>query len=225
MDTRNILIIDNHWGRRLNPLYNILYSKQDSKLHYLNNEALLKDRLFLKKFNVAILNILKREYVNNLSEKSIPSIVMVGSKERHLVSLLKNAQGIIKKDSPFELLASVEAVEKGGFYLSNELKKDFFQQLHLHEQSLVSEGLKDLPALLTKMEMKVVEELISDKTNQQIADTLYLSKRTVEYYIASSMQKLQVNSRVGLAVKITRASLIGSASLYGREFQENRQFI
>lgn len=52
------------------------------------------------------------------------------------------------------------------------------------------------------MEMKVVQELLKDKTNQQIAEALYVSRRTVEYHIASAIQKLGVNSRVGLAVKI-----------------------
>lgn len=55
---------------------------------------------------------------------------------------------------------------------------------------------------LTDMEIRVAKELIKDKTNQQIADSLCISKRTVEYHITSSIQKLGVKSRVGLAVKM-----------------------
>ncbi|ERI05715.1 transcriptional regulator, LuxR family [Aneurinibacillus aneurinilyticus ATCC 12856] len=64
---------------------------------------------------------------------------------------------------------------------------------------------------LTEMEKKVAEELIKDKSNQEIADSLFISKRTVEYHITSAIQKLGVKSRVGLAVKIIEA---GSSTNY-----------
>ncbi|QKG84498.1 helix-turn-helix transcriptional regulator [Kroppenstedtia pulmonis] len=61
-------------------------------------------------------------------------------------------------------------------------------------------GVRELP--LTFMELKVVQELLKDKTNQQIADALYISRRTVESHITSAIRKLGVNSRVGLVVKM-----------------------
>ncbi|SDX08961.1 regulatory protein, luxR family [Marininema mesophilum] len=63
---------------------------------------------------------------------------------------------------------------------------------------------------LTNMEKKVARELIKDKSNQEIADTLYISKRTVESHITSAIQKLRVKSRVGLAVKTTELLMLNN---------------
>jgi len=203
---KKILIIDNNKNRSFSPIYKALSYRSDCQLHLLNNEALLKDDLFLKKFDMSIINTIKGEFINNLTIRKIPMIVMVGIKERHLMNLLKHAHGIIKKEKPDELLPAIDAIDNGGCYLSSELKNIFFNTWDESESRKFLENSDDLPTLLTEMELRVVEELINDKTNQEIADTLYLSKRTVEYYIASCIQKLEVNSRVGLAVKITKAN-------------------
>lgn len=205
---KNLLIIDRKREQKTNNIYKALSNQNNCKIHFLINEILINDDLFLRKFDLAILNFIQEEIIDILIEKNVPTIVMVGNKEKHLINLARKAQCIIKGESLDELLMAMEAVEKGGCYISNDLKNLFFGKLELSKTSMYTGNFKDHRTLLTEMELKVVEELINDKTNQQIADTLYLSKRTVEYYIASSIEKLQVKSRVGLAVKITKANLM-----------------
>ena len=65
----------------------------------------------------------------------------------------------------------------------------------------IAEEASNYDVQLTKMEAKVVQELIKDKTNQEIAAALHISRRTVEHHIASAIDKYGVNSRVGLVVK------------------------
>lgn len=219
---KKILIIDNNKNQSIGSIYKALSYRSDCQLHLLNNEALLRDDLFLGKFNLSIINTLKSEYIDNLTIRKIPSIVMVGNKERHLITFVKHAHGIIKKERPEELIPAIEAIENGGCYLSSELKNLFFHMWDAPEPTSFTENFNDIPTLLTEMELRVVEELINDKTNQQIADTLYLSKRTVEYYIASCIQKLEVNSRVGLAVKITKANFKTLPNRFSR-LEENHQ--
>lgn len=114
--------------------------------------------------------------------------------EGYLQFLERGAGGIVLQKNTTELVRAVQVVRNGGWYFSSDLIERIHHLIHgnLHPHKLP----------LTAMEMKVVQELLKDKTNQQIAEALYVSRRTVEYHIASAIQKLGVNSRVGLAVKI-----------------------
>ena len=181
-----------------------LLSKRGYHCHYLNHSSSLSDSVFTNSFDLVIMNLAKGELIHtNFGE--CKKILLVGKGEKHLLSYVKNTQAVINRDNIHELLKAILVIQNGGFYLSEEYRNDIMPEINL--DSHVHQDI-DLISVLTEMELKVVEELINDKTNQQIADTLYLSKRTVEYHIAASMQKLRVKSRVGLAVKITKANLI-----------------
>jgi DNA-binding CsgD family transcriptional regulator/tetratricopeptide (TPR) repeat protein len=51
------------------------------------------------------------------------------------------------------------------------------------------------PAMLTSRELEVLRLLHADLTNNQIADQLYLSPKTVEHHVSSILAKLGVSSR------------------------------
>lgn len=180
-------------------------SERGYSCHLLQNASSLNDSLFVNFYDIAIFHLNKKEIVNQLPSGKCKKIVLIGKSEKHLLPYIQNTQAIVQKDSVEELITAMTVVNNGGFYISEELKDSLFPATLTGQQQ---DHMVDLPEILTEMELRVAEELINDKTNQQIADTLYLSKRTVEYHIAASMQKLRVKSRVGLAVKITRANLL-----------------
>ncbi|ASV67946.1 LuxR C-terminal-related transcriptional regulator [Cytobacillus sp. FSL W7-1323] len=219
MKPKKVLIVGKEKAFKKGSIHSVLLNKEKYQLHYLNNENLLQDPLFLKGFSLAIINKVKSIYIDSLLENKVPSIVLIGKREQHLISVVSNVQGIVSKEKPEEIHFAIEMIEKGGFYFSTALKQYIFPLMGNKIPFDLDEELKYIPTILTEMELKVVEELINDKTNQQIADTLYLSKRTVEYYITSSMQKLKVNSRVGLAVKMTKAILLQNQSISIRKVQ------
>ncbi|MEB9786942.1 LuxR C-terminal-related transcriptional regulator, partial [Bacillus cereus] len=126
----------------------------------------------------------------------------------HLFSMSEGIKAIVKKGAPDELEIALQAIKRGDLYISNEFRLLISEKSNGLLSNKLDSPKENLSNLLTKTELQVMRELINDKTNQQIADTLYLSKRTVEYHIAACMRKLEVKSRVGLAVKITRATLL-----------------
>ncbi|CAM5796661.1 MULTISPECIES: response regulator transcription factor [Brevibacillus] len=205
MGVRNILIVDEREGKQ--PFYSNLLSENRYDCHFLNNEYLLSDPVFLEKFDLVILSLTKDNLSFHLKNKHTRTIILLSNKYKHYVKYIQGAQAILMKDCPSELMIAINAVERGSCYFSSEFMESLFS-------SWGREGIEDdiemdlhLPETLTEMELRVAEELANDRTNQQIADTLYLSKRTVEYHIAACMQKLGVKSRVGLAVKMTKANL------------------
>lgn len=63
---------------------------------------------------------------------------------------------------------------------------------------------------LTKREKEIIEKISEDKSNQQIADEMNISLRTVETHRRNVMQKLKVTTVVGLlktAIKLNLISL------------------
>jgi DNA-binding CsgD family transcriptional regulator len=59
------------------------------------------------------------------------------------------------------------------------------------------------PAMLTSRELEVLRLLHADLTNNQIADQLYLSPKTVEHHVSSILAKLGVSSRRDAVRKIS----------------------
>ncbi|ADP31141.1 response regulator transcription factor [Bacillus atrophaeus] len=61
---------------------------------------------------------------------------------------------------------------------------------------------------LTHKELEVLTLIAEDKTNMEISTELMISKRTVERYISSIIQKMKANSRVGAVVNGIKQGLL-----------------
>ncbi|MCF6253579.1 MAG: response regulator transcription factor [Thiomicrorhabdus sp.] len=55
---------------------------------------------------------------------------------------------------------------------------------------------------LTPRETQVVEQVLNKKSNQEIADALNITERTVKSHLHNVFEKLQVSDRLALALKI-----------------------
>ena len=60
-------------------------------------------------------------------------------------------------------------------------------------------------ASLTGRELQVARLVVDRRTNQQIADELFLSLKTVETHLRNMFRKLDVSSRVDLARRVESA--------------------
>lgn len=61
---------------------------------------------------------------------------------------------------------------------------------------------------LTKRELEVLTLVIEGKSSKDVADALYVSKRTVDFHLANIYDKLQVSNRVQAFRRATRLGLI-----------------
>ena len=61
---------------------------------------------------------------------------------------------------------------------------------------------------LTKREMDVLQLLARGQSNPDIADTLFISRKTVEHHVAAIMAKLGVNSRSAVVARAFRDNLL-----------------
>jgi DNA-binding CsgD family transcriptional regulator len=61
---------------------------------------------------------------------------------------------------------------------------------------------------LTKREVEVLTLVIEGKSSKEVADQLFVSKRTVDFHLANIYEKLRVTNRVQAFREATRLGLI-----------------
>lgn len=61
---------------------------------------------------------------------------------------------------------------------------------------------------LTKRELEVLMLVVEGRSSKDVADVLYVSKRTVDFHLANIYDKLQVSNRVQAFRRATRLGLI-----------------
>ncbi len=68
---------------------------------------------------------------------------------------------------------------------------------------------------LTKREIEVLSLIAQGHSSKEAAETLYVSKRTVDFHLANIYDKLQVNNRVQAFRAATRLGLIPFEPTFG----------
>jgi len=116
----------------------------------------------------------------------------------YVVQILKaGGHGYLLKNSKKEeFIEAVESVLQGKRYLSNQLSEQMIN--NVLEQLSDNEITDQEEIHLTRREIEIIQKIADDKSNQEIADELHLSVRTVETHRRNLMQKLKVNSVVAL---------------------------
>ncbi|MBC7937817.1 MAG: response regulator transcription factor [Rhizobacter sp.] len=123
-----------------------------------------------------------------------------------LIRLLQEGvRGFVKKDiHPNELHKAISAVIEQGYYYSNQtnakLSNVFFKTFET--KSSLEKGM------LTQTEIEFLKLVSSDMTYKEIASTLYLSPRTIDHYRETLFAKLDVKSRVGLAIYAIKSGIV-----------------
>ena len=97
---------------------------------------------------------------------------------------------VLKNIGKKELLYALEKIASGGVYFSEEV---------LAEMQKASEILKENDAVnLTRREIEIVRLIEKEYGNKLIADTLFLSERTIETHRKNIFRKTSTSSVVGL---------------------------
>lgn len=123
-------------------------------------------------------------------------IIISSLDDLNTLQILKN-QGVdgyvLKSDESREIVNAIVAVEKGTFYFSKGLKSV------LAENSVTK--IKKEEIYLTPREKEVLSLILHEKTTREIAETLFLSEKTIENYRANLLLKFNVKFLAGLVKK------------------------
>jgi DNA-binding NarL/FixJ family response regulator len=97
---------------------------------------------------------------------------------------------VLKNIGKNELVTAIEKIAGGGIYFSEAV---------LEELKKISERKKENEqAHLTDREVEIIRLIEKEYSNKQIAETLFISERTVETHRKNIFRKTETNSVVGL---------------------------
>lgn len=143
-----------------------------------------------------------------IMQKSYPDIriliISMNDDEESIVRMLRlGVKGFIGKDvEPIELKEAIEAIMNKGFYYTDQLTGKLIKSIQNPFDK------HNTHSKLTDQELAFIQLACSEFTYVQIADMMCLSPKTIDGYRASVFEKLNLKSRVGLAVYAIKTGLV-----------------
>ncbi len=133
-------------------------------------------------------------------------ILTMYDSEIALIRLLQaGVRGFLKKDvHPTELKTALLAVAENGYYYSNHTTgklASFFHKSHTNHSSIEK-------ALLTEREIEFLKLASTEMTYKEIAQAMHITPRAIDGYRDALFDKLDVKSRVGLAIYAVKNGIV-----------------
>jgi DNA-binding NarL/FixJ family response regulator len=152
-----------------------------------------------------------RQVRSQLPATQVLILTMHESEDYFLQALRAGASGyLVKKAAPSELHMAIRAVAGGGVFLSPGLARALVR-IYTAGASPAEAELPDLARelqVLTPREIEVLTLVAAGHTNQEIADQLVLSIKTVQAHRSSVMEKLALHDITHLVRFAIRHGLI-----------------
>lgn len=213
MNTIKILLVDDHQIVR-DGLKSILDQFQDFEVVGEAHDSKSLDFCLLKSLPDIILMDISLpdksgiDITSELSKKypgiGIIMLSMYLSEEFIINSYKAGARGYLPKNtSKDELASAIRSIASGEEFYNEQISKI------LAKSTIRKSTLEDsTPNSLSKREIEILTMYSKGLTNKEIADTLFISNRTVESHKNHIMQKLNLKSQVEMVKYAIKNSLI-----------------
>ena len=139
----------------------------------------------------------------------IITLSMYGEEVYYTRMMTAGAKGFLLKDSDFsEVIEAIDTVSAGGSYICHELLVQLTGRLHTPQraQSLLDEDAPDEE--LSAREREILVAVCRGLSNQEIADELFISKRTVDKHRANILEKTGCKNTANLVVYAIKRGLV-----------------
>lgn len=111
-------------------------------------------------------------------------------------ALKAGAKGFLLKDEGIaELIKAIHVVHRGELWMERKLLARYFEGEH-RTGSKAKNKIDCSKDLLTPREKEVLRILTTGCTNKEIAETLFISEKTVKCHLNSIFKKLEVSKRL-----------------------------
>jgi DNA-binding NarL/FixJ family response regulator len=144
-----------------------------------------------------------KKVIEHKPDLKIIALSMFGDEENLQQMILAGAKGFLLKNVTRKVLShAIELVCNGGNYYSEELL-GFFTKKYIQEIQPENDDLQ-----ITKREMEVLQLVAEGLSNQEIADKLFISKRTVDGHKNNLIVKTGSKNMVDLLVYAIKNGLV-----------------
>lgn len=137
----------------------------------------------------------------------IITLSMYGEEVYYTRMMTAGAKGFLLKDSDFsEVIEAIDTVSAGGSYICHELLVQLTGRLHTPQQR--AQSLLDGGEELSSREQEILVMVCRGLSNQEIADELFISKRTVDKHRANILEKTGCKNTANLVVYAIKRGLV-----------------
>jgi DNA-binding NarL/FixJ family response regulator len=216
MEPLRILLVDDHVLFRKG-IASLLSTRQDMEVVGEAGdgvEAVSQARETLPNVILMDINMPKRNGLEatKIIKQELPEVeivmLTVSEDDESLFEAIKNgAKGyLLKKLEPEQLFGMLEGVRQGEAPISGVMAAKILQELKQPDR--ITSGQQEPMDELTSREIEVLEQIVTGATNQEIAETLHITKNTVKIHLRNILEKLHVQNRIQAAVQAVREGLV-----------------
>lgn len=135
----------------------------------------------------------------------IITLSMYGDEDYYFKMVSFGVKGFILKNSEIkEVVTAIETVVDGGSYFSQELLFNLVSNL----KSTPSSIPEDSPEELSQRESEILLHICRGESNSEIADSLFISKRTVDKHRSNILAKTGCKNTANLVVYAIKNNLV-----------------
>jgi len=140
-------------------------------------------------------------------------ILTMSAEDQYLFEAIKGgASGYLLKslhaDQFFELLSGLGRGEAPMTRdLAAKILTEFANQAHAQSSSATAQ---EAPDSLTERQLEVLQLMAQGQTNQEIADGMFITERTVKHHISEILQKLHLRNRVQIVAYAVRTGMVNA---------------
>lgn len=136
-------------------------------------------------------------------ELKIITLSMHGDEDYYFKMVSLGVKGFLLKSSEIdEVLTAIETVNDGGSYFSQELLQDLLGNLKSSKKE------EEEKSTLSERESEILLLICKGFSNQEIADQLFISKRTVDKHRANILEKTGAKNTANLVVYAIKNELV-----------------
>lgn len=132
--------------------------------------------------------------------------------ENYIVEMVKaGAMGYMLKNAEAEeLVEAIKTLVQGKKYYSRDVANRLVEHLQTDKRKAGKSGgsVEDDPNILSKRETEILKHIANEMTNEEIAQELSISKRTVDTHRQNILHKLRVKNTAGLIKYAIRHNLV-----------------
>ena len=137
-----------------------------------------------------------RAIVQLLPETKIVFLTIYDDDERLISAIRLGAKGYLLKNIPVaNLLSALRGMLRGEAALSRVMTSRILEEFSHGARGSEAQASNNPVDLLTGREIEVLQAMVSNASNREIAERLFISENTVRNHVHNILDKLKVSSR------------------------------